>query len=144
MCSCGCSSPEVCGAELQYIANFPLEWEKERKTALKVRDAGGENVYLVTYTSAANIEEDLFIKHVRKSMGSRDIVKFIACLENRDTNKHCHAKIWCTRRIDRRRCGFPTYEKHVGKVDLRHVTKDNGIPDYFTGPKFTVAHEISF
>lgn len=96
---------------------------------LNKKDKTADNYYFITFTKKPDIELNKWYSRLRYEIGRKIMGQLIkGCIENHETNIHCHIYVKATQKIQKR--DFSTYEKAFGYIDLKKVNINNGIEEY--------------
>jgi len=87
-------------------------------------------MYLITFTHNQTTDKAIFRAAVIKQLNRSIFLQVRFAEEHKDTNYHLHAI--CTSKFNLNKDNFKSHARKYGHVDVRHVTKDNGLDEYIS------------
>lgn len=108
----------------------PLSEEERYKSR---KETSGKIAYLITFTidPKKNVSKEEFEKRVKYEMLRKNIIDYSYIYETGENeNLHAHAKVLSAIYIKPSQY-FKTYIKKIGRVDVKRITTDNGVLEYF-------------
>lgn len=105
---------------VQYIDHG--QFKKTTKSDKNVR------TYFVTFTYNNVADKDEWEDRVITELSKKSWITSKYCIEHKDTNIHAHALV--TTKYKKTRRDFAVFERKFGGVNVKLVSKDNGILDY--------------
>lgn len=86
--------------------------------------------YFLTFTWNNSVDKTLFKQAVEKQLTRSIILTGRYSFEHEDTNIHCHAYVQTNHRLSK--ANFASHSRKYGFVDIKRVTKDNGVNSYMS------------